>query len=200
MGIRFKCHHCEAPLNVKSELASKRGVCPKCHGKFRIPVETQSYSLRLDEPKAEASVGVTNLVKGATSAADSRDSGVILEEASTSHSSSSTFATPVVTTKGRTPKPSSPTPLPEDRARGDGIRSGSKPVAPAAATKEAVAAEEPYYFVRPPSGGEYGPATKTTIEEWISQRRVTPDSMVCKLGTDEWLKAKDVFVMKFLFP
>ncbi len=64
----------------------------------------------------------------------------------------------------------------------------------------AVEVVEAFYFVRPPSGGEYGPAAKATIEDWITQRRVTPDTMVCKLGTDEWVKAKDVFVMKFLFP
>ncbi len=60
-------------------------------------------------------------------------------------------------------------------------------------------AEETFYFVRPPSGGEYGPASKTTLEEWIAQRRVTADSFVCKLGESEWLKAEDVFAVHFLF-
>jgi len=52
---------------------------------------------------------------------------------------------------------------------------------------------ESLYFVRPPSGGEYGPAGKVTIELWISQRRITGETLVCLVGTSQWKKAKEVF-------
>ncbi len=55
MGIRFKCHLCESPLHVKSDLASKRGVCPKCQGKFRIPASSQAYSIDLSDSIGSAS-------------------------------------------------------------------------------------------------------------------------------------------------
>ena len=37
MGIKFRCHACDKKLHVKSFLAGKRGVCPKCGAKVRIP-------------------------------------------------------------------------------------------------------------------------------------------------------------------
>lgn len=171
MGIRFKCHLCESPLNVKSELASKRGVCPKCKGKFRIPSSTQEYSLEL----VEAAMAMTGVE---TTEVSSKET---LQQGEPASAPISTSTTALVSRVAETPKSVSPPP--------------TKP-AQAAPTEAA----EAFYFVRPPSGGEYGPAAKSTIEDWITQRRVTPDTMVCKLGTEEWLKAKDVFVMKFLFP
>ncbi|HWB09183.1 MAG TPA: GYF domain-containing protein [Pirellulales bacterium] len=39
MGIKFTCPACGRPLNVKSELAGKRGRCPKCQAKIDIPAE-----------------------------------------------------------------------------------------------------------------------------------------------------------------
>jgi hypothetical protein len=37
MGIKFACSQCGHVLNVKAELAGKRGVCPKCQAKVMIP-------------------------------------------------------------------------------------------------------------------------------------------------------------------
>lgn len=39
MGIRFSCPACGRSLNVKAELAGKRGRCPHCQGKIVIPTE-----------------------------------------------------------------------------------------------------------------------------------------------------------------
>ena len=40
MGIRFRCQACDKKLHVKSFLAGKRGVCPKCGAKIRIPAQS----------------------------------------------------------------------------------------------------------------------------------------------------------------
>src|SRR5262245_57788808 len=40
MGIKFHCPKGHK-LNVKAFLAGKKGVCPKCGAKFRIPVESE---------------------------------------------------------------------------------------------------------------------------------------------------------------
>lgn len=37
MGIRFNCPACDRALNIKEELAGKRGICPYCKGKIEIP-------------------------------------------------------------------------------------------------------------------------------------------------------------------
>jgi hypothetical protein len=40
MGIKFTCPACGRALNVKSELAGKRGRCPNCQAKVDIPAES----------------------------------------------------------------------------------------------------------------------------------------------------------------
>ena len=37
MGIKFRCRECDKKLHVKTFLAGKRGVCPRCGAKIRIP-------------------------------------------------------------------------------------------------------------------------------------------------------------------
>lgn len=44
MGIKFTCPACGRSLNVKSELAGKRGRCPKCQAKVDIPAESPAAS------------------------------------------------------------------------------------------------------------------------------------------------------------
>lgn len=45
MGIRFICHGCGRRLNIKGGLAGKRGVCPGCSLRFRIPFSNAGTSL-----------------------------------------------------------------------------------------------------------------------------------------------------------
>ncbi len=156
MGIRFKCHHCQAPLNIKSELANKRGVCPHCHGKFRIPSNSQELSLSLPDVDQPSTLPLSKAKSMKPTAADRNIEPVVVSQVTTS------------TASADTPR------------------------------NEPTATEE-LYFVRPPSGGEYGPASTATIELWISQRRLTAETLVCKVGSSKWVKAREVFSRFFVF-
>jgi len=48
------------------------------------------------------------------------------------------------------------------------------------------------WYVRPPSGGQYGPADTPVLQEWIEQGRVPPDARVWRDGWDDWRIASDV--------
>ncbi len=52
MGIRFRCHHCQVELHVKDFQAGRRGRCPECGGKFRIPAQDAEFSLDAAEQTA----------------------------------------------------------------------------------------------------------------------------------------------------
>jgi GYF domain 2 len=239
MGIRFNCHHCESPLNVKSELASKRGVCPKCQGKFRIPVSSQTYSLALSDRDGTSNHSVvanSALVRSvqqndANAKIQSVDKAIPDHQAVNTkkkdrghHSSvkssptqsvhaEATFSTPTsaqrnVQQDGASHTVKAPKKAKPPRGSSAPFNQVSRPnvqalaesdVAPILDAPTAPDAREVFYFVRPPSGGEYGPASKATLEDWIAQRRVTADSHICKLGESEWLKAEDVFAVQFLF-
>lgn len=65
MGIRFQCDHCQAVLNVKSELAGKKGKCPKCGEKISVPAQQNSHS-GMEQAAAQSS---NSTEKAATSSA-----------------------------------------------------------------------------------------------------------------------------------
>jgi len=46
------------------------------------------------------------------------------------------------------------------------------------------------WYVRPPSGGQYGPARGDVMKKWIAEGRVSPDSLVWREGWSDWRSAK----------
>ncbi|MHC4400097.1 MAG: DUF4339 domain-containing protein [Planctomycetota bacterium] len=49
------------------------------------------------------------------------------------------------------------------------------------------------WYVRPPGGGQFGPAAGDVMKTWIAEDRVSPDSLVWREGWPDWQKASDVF-------
>jgi hypothetical protein len=56
-------------------------------------------------------------------------------------------------------------------------------------------AEAPHaiWYVQPPSGGQYGPASGDIMRTWISEGRVTRDSLVWREGWADWQLAGPLF-------
>lgn len=178
MGIRFKCHLCQEPLNVKSDLARKRGVCPRCKGKFRVPEGSQEHSLSLDFVPTNS----MNTV------------GDVSNKTAVPNSVSVKLASKAITKPIAMPAEASKS-IASSNAD---VATANESTATALETTAPVVESEQLYFVRPPSGGEYGPAGKETIELWISQRRITAETLVCKLGSSQWKKAREAFASYFV--
>jgi hypothetical protein len=51
---------------------------------------------------------------------------------------------------------------------------------------------EVVWYVRPPSGGQFGPANRDLMRAWITEGRVTPDSLVWREGWRDWQEAQSV--------
>jgi hypothetical protein len=49
------------------------------------------------------------------------------------------------------------------------------------------------WYVRPPTGGQYGPATSDLMRAWIADGRVSADSLVWREGWRDWQVGSDVF-------
>ncbi len=139
MGIRFACHVCEKPLNIKHELAGKRGICPGCSAKFRIPTKDAKTSSPLEQAKTQPQTKTP---------AVTRETGVSVKEA---------------------------------------------PAAKPAAEQDLLADDpEATWYVRPPSGGQYGPADSNVLRQWIAEGRVAATSLLWRDGWPNWRPADEV--------
>ena len=49
------------------------------------------------------------------------------------------------------------------------------------------------WYVRPPSGGQFGPASGDLMRTWLSEGRVSADSLVWREGWRDWQEAGKVF-------
>ncbi len=137
MGIRFACHVCERKLNIKGDLAGRRGICPACSSRFRIPLEDSEKSIPVDDESSSKVV--------ATQPPPTKESTAI--------------ASP---TRAKSP----PTTILDDDNDGT-------------------------WYVRPPSGGQYGPATTELLKQWIGEGRVAATSLIWRDGWPQWRDASE---------
>jgi hypothetical protein len=54
-------------------------------------------------------------------------------------------------------------------------------------------APQAIWYVRPPTGGQYGPARGDMMRSWVSEGRVSADSLVWREGWPDWRAASKVF-------
>jgi hypothetical protein len=161
MGIRFHCPQGHK-LNVKSFLAGKKGVCPKCGTKLRIP-EASEPGVGDDGDDSDAG----KLAAGGNGSATA--TAVITKV------SAATAAGPMVA--------AAPASQP-DAFVATGSTDESDPIAQAPAA---------VWYVRPPTGGQYGPARGDIFRRWIGEGRVSSDSLVWREGWSDWRTAGQLF-------
>lgn len=197
VGIRFRCHHCEFELHVKDFQAGKRGKCPTCKARFRIPLESSEYSLDADV-ELEA-VGV----KASESAEHASQDGVQASHATSDSSANEAASVATIEAPSDPQEPAAEEPAAQEPASQErsteqpapqsGLESTSpSTIAPPAQTlvpDRFREAPEAKWYVRPPAGGQYGPASLEDFEQWLSEKRVTHDSLIWREGWPEWLNA-----------
>ena len=202
MGIRFRCHQCGHELHVKDFQGGKRSRCPECDTRFRIPSESAELSIPLDNAltddsavrSAASSLGSTGTL---ASKAASAKSSIASPVSSTPVSSKATAA--VANEKalaeklpsGKAAAPSLEEPTTNEVAAPSAEQAG----APGALMQLRAIAEAPSatWYVRPPAGGQYGPAPANVFCEWLTESRVTRDSLVWRDGWPQWLMASEAF-------
>jgi hypothetical protein len=147
MGIKFHCPNGHK-LNVKAFLAGKKGVCPKCGTRVRIPLSSEP-ELESDVQEPETSAVSKSNGSGGVAAAVRPAPAVAVAPAA--HLATVTPGDPI---------------------------------------DEAPSA---IWYVRPPTGGQYGPARGDIMRQWISEGRVSSDSLVWREGWTDWQTAGKLF-------
>jgi uncharacterized protein DUF4339 len=195
MGIRFCCPNGH-DLNVKAFLAGRRGICPHCGAKVRIPTESTLERGKKGGP-------------GENGAADSHDI------AATEPSTAGDLVPPSEPERASSPganesaspadqpapaqEPVVSTELQDQSAAGEEnpvSGSGTPPKLPQAKPlPDDLLDEAPdaVWYVRLSDGEQYGPATAEVMRQWMTEGRIGDDCLVWREGWRDWREALDAF-------
>lgn len=184
MGIKFLCPNGHK-MNVKAFLAGKRGKCPKCGASVRIPQETPASD------SGEDLLGDASLPAAAVQTAVSVAPVVV-------SASVAPYVAPTVRAvlpAGAPAIPSVPAMTPGYQPSGSAVmRAVQQASAPLPMGVDPISqAPSSIWYVRPPSGGQYGPARGDIMRKWVSEGRVSGDSLVWREGFPEWKTASLLF-------
>lgn len=182
MGIRFQCHHCHHSLHVKDYQAGKKGRCPECKGQFRIPLTDAEFSVDpmvdLKASGSEVSLQPSESLlqagaSGSTAVIDSQSTKKLRVEAQDVATESSEVRHMEVQTVAVDPEQNYELNL----------------------TQPIVITESPNatWYVRPASGGQFGPAPSAVLWQWLLEGRVDVDALVWREDWPQWLPASQVF-------
>ncbi len=206
MGVRFACHACGKRLNIKSELAGRRGICPSCSVRFRIPTHDTETSTPIHSHDADESTnsvaatsghgqpaqrvaqasttssGDSDIQSGGTAVAQEPVSASALTSPQTRHENGHSNHTQAAQTS---PHSAASQPASQPVA--------PQPTAPAHPSMDDILGDaSSTWYVRPPSGGQYGPANGPTLGQWIQEGRVADNAMLWRDGWPDWRIAKEV--------
>jgi len=202
MGIRFACHVCGKHLNIKRELAGRRGVCPSCTARFRIPLEDAETSAPVESATSavaqasSAATPATATSPASAALATSFEPDGQLNRIPSDHGDGidNDVVSDVATDVGG----SVASEVSADVNHQDGDDDGG-----ALATERAVPQvrvepgslldDDPAasWYVRPPSGGQYGPATGDVLKQWIEEGRVASTALLWREGWPQWRDASE---------
>lgn len=204
MGIRFYCPNGHK-LNVKEFQAGLRGVCPYCGEKIQIPAEstrppskkrkkttaaTPETSATAETPASVAAKSIPvaqptqmpNAWAPGNPPASEPQAGSPEYGAATAQPRSS----PVVVPGG-----------PPEAAPIGTVRPGPPPAQPPLAPPQPAdpLAEggDVVWYVRPASGGQFGPAGPDIVRTWLAEGRISVDTLVWREGWRDWQEASQVF-------
>ncbi len=220
MGIRFYCPNGHK-LNVKDYQAGQKGLCPHCGVKIQIPYHStrpSSHEAEMQIQGVEAEPGVPTVSTAplptvvepasptlpaapAPTVAMPQQPIVAIPVASPAAqpvyaqaASAPTAANPYVAQPATVPYAAQPAaPYVAQPATFT-----PAPVPPASVPSTAPAdplaeAGNVVWYVRPPAGGQYGPAPTDVMRSWLAEGRVTADSLVWREGWRDWQEAVNVF-------
>jgi hypothetical protein len=214
MGIKFRCPNGHK-LNVKSFLAGKRGICPHCGAKVQIPGDPEQAA---EEASGMGGVALATAVVGAPAAvlADTVTlpntfsqptvpTGAALVTASapapisvatvspTPAPVAAVAINPVIPMGAAIPAPMVANAAPVMPTVAAPLAPSPYAVMPAAPVDPIVEAPNAVWYVRPPSGGQFGPARGDIMRKWLGEGRVSSDSLVWRDGWTDWKSAAAVF-------
>jgi hypothetical protein len=170
MGIRFFCPNGHK-LNVKEFQRGLTGICPRCGARVHIPLTSTRRSSRSKKSRSRGGVADSQVI--------GVDAGIAAPPPGAAVLGSVAVGSDVAA------EPPSPFSVFAASAGSYPAASGNGP--------DDLPAEEGTWFVRPPSGGQFGPATMPILQTWLAEGRLTIDTLLWREGWPDWRPAREVF-------
>ena len=190
MGIRFLCPNGHK-LNVKSFLAGKKGVCPHCDARFTIPLESDPRAAKKKRRGEMGNGAPAAAANGAMGAASGTNGSIDFSRPAAPQAAPVGKAiTPAAVASVATAAVAKPS-APVTQAA---VATPPAPIPASAPQITDPIAEAPnaIWYVRPPTGNQYGPARGDIMRKWIAEGRVSGDSLVWREGWADWQTANQV--------
>jgi|694.fasta_scaffold04236_11 hypothetical protein len=192
MGIRFACHACKRPLHLKDFQAGKRGKCPDCGVRFRIPSADQPFSIPLeDAPSVSEPLNATDPVptnsEPPPKPADNADNARVKRKASQSDPPSGEPR------PRRRKPPASPAVIDVEYERVGSTEKTTGDRGRSARQRSESGQDEGWYWISPKGPQRIGSLEGGRIEKWIREGRLRPEHLVRQANQEEELRAGDAF-------
>jgi hypothetical protein len=216
MGIRFFCPNGHR-LHVKGFLAGKRGVCPDCGQRVNIPLESDARAIAAKKNAANSGTATDHPVSTAVLDGPETVIAMAAEASSPQLPAHGDFALPAeleLPSANRSAMAAAMAPVQPVAVASAPVASapvGSAPVPQSAPVEvppppsipkgaAVVGPVDPIdelpnavWYVRPPAGGQYGPAKGEVFRKWMGEGRVTAESLVWREDWADWRSAGKVF-------
>jgi len=189
MGIRFYCPNGHK-LNVKEFQAGRKGICPFCGAKILIPTESNRPSTKHDKQGHHHEVATAPVQPAVAAPSAAVDISTPMPPAAP-NAGAAQPAMPAVSVE--------PTHAPATAPSASTFASApttftAMPGDPAPAAADPLAAAgNVVWYVRPVSGGQFGPASGDVMRGWLAEGRISADSLVWREGWRDWQEAGSVF-------
>jgi hypothetical protein len=203
MGIRFFCPNGHR-LHVKGFLAGKRGVCPDCGQRVNIPLESDARAIAAKKDAAKNGTAADHPVSTAVLDGPETEIATVAEASSPKLPAHGDFALPAeleLPSANRSAMAAAMAPVQPVAVVSAPVPQAA-PVAtpPPPSVPKGAAVVDPIdelpnavWYVRPPAGGQYGPAKGEVFRKWMGEGRVTAESLVWREDWADWRSAGKVF-------
>jgi hypothetical protein len=200
MGIRFYCPQGHK-LNVKEFQAGRRGICPFCGEKILIPTQSSRPSSKEERQARRAGVEAMTIASiepetpsgNATAESPSLAEQIAADQAQAASQNGLGKILNDIPRFREGEAPTEPLETPNYPVSSSARQEPRPPGITQANPDPLAESAEVVWYVRPPTGGQFGPATPEVIRGWLGEGRISGDTLVWREGWRDWREAAGVF-------
>jgi GYF domain 2 len=179
MNILFHCDFCSREVHAPPQMSGKQAVCPFCRAVLYVP-KTEAMAPHEIREFIDTELADNSLPEEVSSGTLQNQ-----EPAETPASDVLLSVAPAGSRMGRKLSVSGIDPT-------GSATSGSR-IATEKPSGSEVQIPDALWYLRPDSGGQFGPASSVLLKQWKAEGRVGPEAWIWRAGWENWQPASSIF-------